>query len=210
MIVPSWVFVDTFLAVVEKPARLLSVPGKCLQQPNLSDWIQQRFPFAKAVHRLDQATSGLMLFALNANTHRALSAAFAKGLIEKHYVADVMGFVYETNGEIHLPILSMPATLKRTINAKGELATTHWRVIERHQKTTRLYLTPITGRTHQLRVHLAAIGHPIMGDTLYRSIEPMQPKEKYDHHRLHLHASALKFYHPHHPTLLYFTSSPVF
>lgn len=216
MIEPVWVFVDAFLAIVEKPAGFLSVPGKHLQQPDLSAWVQKRFPFAKAVHRLDQATSGLVLFALHAKTHAVLSTAFAKGLIEKHYIADVDGFISEDSGEIHLPILSTPSSLKRTIDAKGKPATTRWQVIQHHKESTRLQLTPITGRTHQLRIHLAAIGHAIMGDTLYHPmgqhhlIEPMHPSEEQVHPRLHLHASTLKFHHPHHPTWLHFTSLPSF
>jgi len=210
VIEPVWVFVDAFLAVIEKPAGLLSVPGKHLQQPDLSAWVQKRFPFAKAVHRLDQATSGLVLFALHAKTHAALSTAFAKGCIEKHYIADVEGFIPQTSGEIHLPILSTPTILKRMIDAKGKPATTRWQVIAHHQKTTRLQLTPLTGRTHQLRVHLAAIGHAILGDTLYHPEHQRYFAQEHAPHRLHLHASTLKFSHPHHPTLCEFHSQPIF
>lgn len=188
--------VDAALAVADKPSGLPSVPGRT---PALADCLSrrvaQRLPDALVVHRLDQPTSGLMLFARGPEMQRRLSQAFAQRAVAKHYVAVVAGLVDGERGEIDLPIAAdWPNRPRRIVDvATGRSALTRWRVISRDDTahTTRLALEPHTGRTHQLRVHLAAIGHPILGDTLYAPPELAQASP-----RLLLHATGLRLAHP--------------
>jgi tRNA pseudouridine32 synthase/23S rRNA pseudouridine746 synthase len=185
------VYVDEHLLVLDKPAGLLTVRGRgedkrdCLAARAQSIWAD-----AQVVHRLDMATSGLVLMARGAAMQRALSIAFATRRIAKRYVAVVDGVVAEDDGTIALPLLvDWPNRPRQRVDFEhGKPAVTRWRVLGRSPATTRLALEPVTGRTHQLRVHLQAIGHPILGDALYAP-EPAGP-------RLLLHASALAFDHP--------------
>lgn len=166
------VHLDRDLLVVDKPAGWLTVPGRgadkadCLAARVVAIW-----PDALVVHRLDMATSGLVLFGRGAGMQRALSMAFEARSVHKRYVAVVAGCMTQACGEIDLPLSAdwpnRPRQIVDPLDGKPSL--THWRVLARdHQAgTTRLQLTPVTGRTHQLRVHLAAIGHPILGDALY-------------------------------------------
>ncbi|CAD5372984.1 Dual-specificity RNA pseudouridine synthase RluA [Rubrivivax sp. A210] len=183
---------DEALVVVTKPAGLLSVPGRGeAGRDNLASRVQQRFADALIVHRLDMATSGLMLFARGAQWQRALSMAFAARQVHKRYVAVVAGVGVEDEGRIDAPLAAdWPRRPRQCVDAeRGKPSLTRWRVLSRDTSTTRLELEPITGRSHQLRVHLLSIGHPIMGDSLYGP-EPPQAE------RLLLHASALAFSHP--------------
>lgn len=160
---------DRILAV-NKPAGLLSVPGL---GPQNQDCIASRaaalFPGAMIVHRLDAETSGVMVLALDPDTHRRLSMQFEQRRTEKAYVAIVHGRPGKDEGEIELPIRkdidNRPLSIVDPVHGKPSV--TRWRVIDHLGDRTRLELTPITARTHQLRLHLSAIGHPILGDTLY-------------------------------------------
>ncbi len=160
---PDWIALD-------KPAGLLSVPGR---GPDKADcaWrrLQKSHPEAIPVHRLDMETSGLLLFARDADAHRALSRAFERREVEKRYVAIVHGSPRSDAGEIDLPlIVDWPRRPLQKLDLDcGKRSLTRWRVLERHTATTRLALDPLTGRSHQLRLHLAALGHPIVGDPLY-------------------------------------------
>lgn len=191
-----WVHADEACVVIDKPSGLLSVPGR---GPHLQDCaaarVQARWPDARVVHRLDMATSGLLLFARGAPAQRLLSEAFAQRAVEKRYVAVVQGAVAQASGEIDLPLLTdWPNRPRQKVClAQGKPSLTRWRVIERDplRHTTRLALTPLTGRSHQLRVHLLALGHPIVGDALYA---PPEVQAQAD--RLLLHADALGFAHP--------------
>ena len=191
------------LIVVDKPSGLPAVPGRA---PGLRDCVasrvQARWPDALVVHRLDMATSGLMLMARGPAAQRALSAAFARREVDKRYVARVAGRVDAVPGagwaEIDLPIAAdWPARPRRKIDAvNGKPARTRCRVLEHGRdadgmRWTRVELRPETGRTHQLRVHLSAIGHPILGDTLYAPPEAQSRSP-----RLLLHASHLAFADP--------------
>ena len=151
------------------------------------------FADARVVHRLDMPTSGLLLFARGAEMQRRLSAAFERRAVHKRYEAWVHGLVGEDTGAVNLPLAAdWPARPKQKVDeAQGKAAHTEWQVLARDaaQQRTRLALFPHTGRTHQLRVHLMAIGHPIIGDTLYGP-EPTA------HSRLLLHATNLRFTHP--------------
>ncbi|WP_207061922.1 pseudouridine synthase [Motiliproteus sp. SC1-56] len=187
-------YADAHLVVANKPAGLLSVPGR---GPDKRDclWhrVQQQFPTARIVHRLDCATSGVMVLALNADSHRALSRQFQERQTDKRYVCIVDGRVVAETGHVALPLRcdwdNRP--LQMVDFAQGKAALTHWRVLERAADHTRLALTPITGRSHQLRVHMKSLGHPILGDAFYAPprVQAVSP-------RLLLHAERLRLIHP--------------
>ncbi len=182
-------YLDDSLIAVNKPAGLLAVPGRGAdKQDCLAVRVQQEFPDALVVHRLDMATSGLMLFARGAGMQRRLSCLFRDRQVQKRYVAVVAGRVKPPSGEIDLPLCcDWPERPKQKVDsASGKPSLTRYRVLEHGDDVTRVELEPVTGRTHQLRVHLAAIGHPILGDALYGE----------EAERLLLHASALSFSHP--------------
>ena len=190
-------FNDHDLLVVNKPSGVLSVPGK---GPDKQDCVWTRLqvmhPSALVVHRLDQATSGLMVFALNAPTQRALSMAFEARLVDKQYLAWVEGVLPVSDDwqTIDLPILlDWPNRPVHIIDASGKPSVTRWRCVQQHATLpgSLLELQPQTGRTHQLRVHLNAIGHPIWGDALYAPPEVLARAP-----RLLLHAQMLALQHP--------------
>jgi tRNA pseudouridine32 synthase/23S rRNA pseudouridine746 synthase len=186
--------VDAALIVVDKPAGLLAVPGRgALRQDCAATRIQARFADAKVVHRLDQATSGLMVFARGLDAQRSLSRAFEERRVAKRYTAIVSGGVLDDQGSIDLPLAcDWPNRPRQQVDdARGKPAQTTWRVVSRDPSsgTTRLELQPLTGRSHQLRVHLMAIGHPIVGDALYAPPACAAA-------RLMLHACALTIPHP--------------
>jgi tRNA pseudouridine32 synthase/23S rRNA pseudouridine746 synthase len=208
--------IDDALLVLDKPAGLLCVPGRGEdKQDCLSARVQAQYPDALIVHRLDMATSGLLLMARGLAAQQILSLAFAGRRVHKQYTAVVRGLVAETtdasNGWnlIDLPIAAdWPRRPLRIIDAAlGKPSQTRWRIESRNSAagTTRLLLEPLTGRTHQLRVHLRALGHPILGDALYGADMPQaQPG------RLQLHASELGFAHPVTGEPLHFTSPAPF
>ena len=186
------VYEDAHLLVATKPAGLLCVPGRGADKADcLVTRLQAHWPDALTVHRLDMATSGLVLFGRGAAVQRLLSAAFAMRQVHKTYEAVVAGLVADDSGEITLPLAAdWPNRPRQQVDhVLGKPCLTHWQVLQRDPLagTTRLRLTPITGRTHQLRVHLAALGHPILGDGLYAppALTTAAP-------RLLLHACALR------------------
>ncbi|MDH4285488.1 MAG: RluA family pseudouridine synthase [Gallionellaceae bacterium] len=188
----SIIFADSHLIAVNKPAGLLAVPGRGAdKQDCLSVRLQQQFPDALIVHRLDMATSGLMVFARGIEMQRQLSYLFHERLVRKHYVAVVSGKPEPEAGEVSLPLAAdWPNRPKQKVDAiTGRQSLTRYRLLgyDAVTNTSRLELEPFTGRTHQLRVHMAAISHPIAGDRLYGG----QPAE-----RLLLHACALSLAHP--------------
>ena len=208
---------DNDLLVMVKPSGLLAVPGRTpLLQDCLATRVCQRYPQALVVHRLDEATSGLMVFALNAQMQRALGRAFEERLVEKTYVAVVNGIVLNDSGTVDAAIgADWPhRPLQKLDTVNGKPAVTHWKVMSRDwaQQTTRVQLRPETGRTHQLRVHMQLIGHPICGDMLYGDallggalLEGNAPSSTYPSPvtakttgRLMLHALCLRFAHPAH------------
>lgn len=192
---------DTDLLVLAKPAGLLCVPGRGPdKQDCLSARAQQQWPGALVVHRLDMSTSGLLLMARTPAVQRALSHAFAEREVEKRYQAIVQGCMTAPAsqggwGDIELPIAAdwERRPLRVIDHEHGKPSHTRWRVLAMDEaaQTTRVELSPITGRTHQLRLHLAAIGHAILGDALYAgaSTQARAP-------RLLLHATRLAFEHP--------------
>jgi tRNA pseudouridine32 synthase/23S rRNA pseudouridine746 synthase len=210
------VFVDDALLVLDKPSGLLAVPGRGAdKQDALSTRVQRLYPDALIVHRLDMATSGLMLMARGVHAQRALSRAFANREVHKRYVAVVDGRLpAPANAQdgwdvIDLPIaLDWPRRPLRMIDTeRGKPSITRWRVLDRDpaNDTTRVALAPLTGRSHQLRVHLQALGHAIVGDALYASAQ-VHAKAA----RLLLHACALTLAHPVTGEMLAFTSPAPF
>ncbi len=188
--------VDDHLIVVDKPAGLLSVPGRGVRRQDcVSARVQARHADALVVHRLDQATSGLLLMARGLAAQRALGAAFEARQVDKRYLAVVAGLVAEDEGCIDLPLMAdwPNRPLQKVDPLHGRPAVTHYRVLARDALAgnTRLALTPVTGRSHQLRVHLQALGHPILGDALYAPapVQALAP-------RLLLHAAEIGLLHP--------------
>jgi tRNA pseudouridine32 synthase/23S rRNA pseudouridine746 synthase len=184
-------FADAHLIAVDKPAGLLSVPGRGeALRDCVSARVQALYPDALIVHRLDMATSGLLLLARDAAMQRSLGLSFADRSVRKDYVAIVEGWVDADDGSIELPIgADWPNRPRQQVDRlHGKPSVTKWRVLSRDPvaNTTRLALQPLTGRTHQLRVHLQAIGHTIVGDALYGTLS----------HRLMLHAHRLELTHP--------------
>lgn len=198
------VYADAVLLVLEKPSGLLSVPGRGEdKQDCLAARAQARYADALVVHRLDRDTSGLLLMARGAHAQSALSKAFAKRRVHKRYQAVVFGCPPKTAqggwGEINLPLaLDWPNRPRHIVDpVQGKPSVTRWKALPQPwqgasaQPCTRLELEPVTGRSHQLRVHLQALGHPIVGDSLYAPPEAQALAD-----RLLLHACFLAFSHP--------------
>jgi tRNA pseudouridine32 synthase/23S rRNA pseudouridine746 synthase len=195
---------DAQLIAVDKPAGLLAVPGRT--EPDcLAARVQAIWPDALVVHRLDMATSGLMLFARGAAAQRRLGDAFAARRVHKRYVAIVGGLVDAEAGEIDLPLAAdwPRRPLQRVDHEHGRASLTRWRVLARDTAggRTRVLLEPVSGRSHQLRVHLQAIGHSIVGDSLYGGAPAP---------RLMLHAAHLVLPHPADGRELQLASTPPF
>lgn len=193
------IYADDTLLVFDKPSGLLAVPGRGAdKQDCLSKRVQARYPDALIVHRLDMATSGLMVLARGAAAQRTLSMAFAAREVGKRYLAVVDGRLeapLEAWGVIDLPIIAdWPNRPLRMIDHQdGKSSITRWRVLgyDESGSNTRVELEPVTGRSHQLRLHLRELGHPILGDTLYAPADIQAMAE-----RLLLHAGSLRFAHP--------------
>lgn len=192
------VHADAACLALDKPSGLLSVPGRGEdKQDCLSARAQARWPDALVVHRLDMATSGLFLMGRGLQMQRALSRAFEQREVSKRYVAVVSGHPATPDTEdgwglIDLPLAAdWPRRPLQKVDPEGRPSQTRWRVLGREGAHTRLELEPLTGRSHQLRVHLLALGHPILGDRLYAPPEAQAAAP-----RLLLHASHLRLAHP--------------
>ena len=203
------IYLDESLIVVNKAAGLLAVPGRGADnQDCVASRVQAEFPDALVVHRLDMATSGLLLFARGAEMQRCLSRLFREHRVKKRYAAVVAGKVELTAGEVSLPIAAdWPNRPLRKIDAElGKPSLTRYRLLahDADADAGRVELEPVTGRTHQLRVHMAAIGHPILGDALYGG------EARGRAGRLLLHARMLSFVHPLSGELLTLVCEPPF
>lgn len=191
---PHLIFIDAALVVVDKPAGLPSVPGRAQGlQDCMASRVQALISDALVVHRLDMATSGLLVFARGKAVQRSLSHAFAQRSVGKRYEAVVAGQVSLDAGEVDLPLIAdWPNRPRQKVDFEiGKPSVTRYRVMQRGERETRVELEPLTGRSHQLRVHLLALGHPILGDALYGSAEVVARAG-----RLLLHARSLTFSHP--------------
>jgi tRNA pseudouridine32 synthase/23S rRNA pseudouridine746 synthase len=198
--------IDEHLLVTDKPAGLLAVLGRGeAGLNNLASRVQAVYPSAMVVHRLDMATSGLMLMALGAAMQRELNFAFAERKVHKTYIAVVEGELAEDSGEIDAPMAAdWPNRPRQKVDATiGKPSLSRWRVLSRGAGCTRVELEPVTGRSHQLRVHMQHIGHPIRGDEFYAP-EPLNAP------RLLLHATTLQLQHPATGAALRFESAPPF
>jgi tRNA pseudouridine32 synthase / 23S rRNA pseudouridine746 synthase len=187
---------DDTCVVLDKPAGLLSVPGRGeLRHDSLAQRVQTVHPQALVVHRLDMATSGLLLMAKGPHWQRAYSRLFAERGVRKEYVAVVSGWMAQDQGEVDLPLITdWPNRPRQRVDRiAGKPSLTRYAVLARDplQPRTRLLLQPVTGRTHQLRVHMLALGHPILGDRLYAP-DTAQDESP----RLLLHAQLLALSHP--------------
>lgn len=185
---------DEEILVLAKPSGLLCVAGKPeTHRDCLEARAKDRFPQALLVHRLDRETSGVVIMAMNRRAQRHLGLQFERRKLSKTYIARVWGRVEEESGRIDLPLATdAPNRPKQKVDhERGRPAITEWQVIGRENNTTRLKLQPLTGRSHQLRVHLLSIGHPILGDSFYAEGDALAAAS-----RLQLHAEELTLRHP--------------
>ena len=184
---------DAHLLVLDKPSGLLSVPGRQLQHADsLASRAMAEYPDARIAHRLDMATSGVMVMPRTASALRNLSAQFAKRIPQKTYLAIVAGCPADEEGIVDVPlILDWPnRPLQKVCHETGKPAVTDYRVLKASDEESRMRLHPLTGRSHQLRVHMLALGHPILGDPLYA------PETAGNFPRMMLHAEELRLSHP--------------
>lgn len=204
----SIIFQDDDLLIVNKPSELLTVPGK---DPKHADCLIARvnrvFPTAKIVHRLDMATSGIICLAMHKAAHRNLSMQFQERQTAKRYIARVYGKLEPLTGSVDLPLIcDWPNRPKQMVDHdNGKPSLTHYSVIEYEEHATRVELTPITGRSHQLRVHMLSLGHPILADRLYAHADALAAAA-----RLQLHAQMLQLAHPVTGQVMTFTAEPDF
>ena len=185
---------DSDLLIIDKPNLLLSVPGR---HPRNYDCLLSRlshhYPGVSAVHRLDLDTSGIMVVPRHRESLSLLARQFQERQIDKTYVARVAGIVERDRGEVNLPLIAdwPNRPLQKVCHENGKSALTRWRVLSRELASTLIELTPITGRSHQLRIHMREMGHPILGCDLYAPEAVLQAAP-----RLLLHATRIRFQHP--------------
>lgn len=190
---PRVLYADESILIVDKPSGLLSVPGRGEDRADcLINRLRADFPDVLLVHRLDLDTSGVMVFARTRAAQGALGKQFEARTVKKVYIARLDGEMAEKQGRVDLPlIVDWPNRPRQHVNHEtGKPAVTDWRAVKVGQGETRVRLMPQTGRSHQLRVHMAEIGHPILGDPLYATGAAR------NHPRLMLHAESLRFRHP--------------
>jgi tRNA pseudouridine32 synthase / 23S rRNA pseudouridine746 synthase len=196
---PLWpyleiVYQDDDLLVLNKPSGLLTVPGKAAEhQDCLERRVQRVFPTARIVHRLDMATSGLVVMALSLDSQRHLNRQFELRQTAKHYIARLEGELAANVGSVELPLIcDWPNRPKQMVCfSRGKKALTHFELLSVDNGSSRVRLTPVTGRSHQLRVHMQWLGYPILGDKFYASTAGLAAAE-----RLQLHAEFLALHHP--------------
>lgn len=185
---------DADIVVLDKPSGLLSVPGKDKRlADSLETRVRAQWPTAAMVHRLDKDTSGVLLMALNKRALGILGQQFERRRTEKSYVARVFGQMPGEAGRVDLPLATdwENKPRQRVDYERGRRAVTDWRAVAHEPGATRLALVPLTGRTHQLRVHMLALGHPVLGDAFYAEDAALAAAG-----RLQLHAEELAFTHP--------------
>lgn len=188
------VYQDNDIVVLNKSSGLLTVPGRLAEHKDcLQHRVQAVLPTATIVHRLDMATSGIIIMALNKPAHVEISRQFENRLTEKSYIARVYGRIKEETGSIDKPLIcDWPnRPMQKVDEEHGKKALTHYEVLEYNNESTLVRLTPVTGRSHQLRVHMLSIGHPILGDRLYAHEKALTISP-----RLQLHAKVLSLAHP--------------
>lgn len=202
------VYYDNDILILNKPSGLLTVPGKAPEhKDSLIVRANRVFPTATIVHRLDMATSGIICLALNAAAHREISRQFQHRETKKRYIARVIGKLAQQEGSVELPLIcDWPNRPKQMVDfERGKHALTHYKVLAEETNATRVMLTPVTGRSHQLRVHMLSLGHAILGDKLYAC-----DAGKAMASRLQLHAEWLSFCHPTTLKVVEFLAAPEF
>ncbi len=185
---------DEHLLILNKPSGLLTVPGRLPEhQDSLELRVKRVFVDARIVHRLDMATSGLVVMALGADSQRQLNRQFEQRQTEKHYIAKLEGKVPVNVGSVELPLIcDWPNRPKQMVCfSRGKKALTHFSVLSQDEYSSTVKLIPVTGRSHQLRVHMQWLGHPILGDKFYASAKGLAAAP-----RLQLHAAYLALFHP--------------
>lgn len=199
---------DKDLIVLNKPSGLLTNPGR---GEHLSDCllsrVQQQYPLAQLVHRLDMATSGIVVIALRRKAETALKQQFADRTVKKRYLAMVWGQLQQAEGTIDLPLIADKDQLpkQKVCQETGKPAITHYSLVHQLSDRALVELRPITGRSHQLRVHMLSLGHPILGDAFYAHTEAQQAAP-----RLMLHAASLQLHQPYHGNVLHFQADTDF
>ena len=199
------IYQDRDMVVIDKPSGLLSIPGRVHSDSALRR-VSEEHAHAYAVHRLDMDTSGLMVIALRRKAEADLQRQFRLREVHKRYVALVWGHVDREKGVVEEPLLRVPGQPPRSVvdSVHGRPARTEFQVVGREGECTRVELRPLTGRSHQLRVHMLSLGHPIVGDRFYGPTRKASPE------RLHLHAQKIGFKHPYSGEPLEFESLPPF
>ena len=199
---------DKDLLVLNKPSGLLTNPGR---GEHLADCLlsraQQQFPLAQLVHRLDMATSGLVVIALRRSAERALKQQFAERRVAKRYLAVVSGVLSKVSGTVDVPLIADSANppKQKVCPQHGKPAITHYKVIKQLADRALVELIPITGRSHQLRMHMLHLGHPILGDAFYANAKAFNAAP-----RLLLHAASLEINQPYNGTRLHFQADADF
>ena len=204
------IYQDEDIIVLNKPSGLLSVPGRLPEHnDSIASRVCQQYPDACIVHRLDMSTSGVILMALNKAAQRAISKQFQLRSTNKHYYARLEGIPNADNGSIDLPLrCDWPNRPRQMIDfAEGKPALTHWQLLASNSQanTATVLLKPVTGRSHQLRVHMLALGTPILGDEIYASSVGIAAAEN-----LQLHAAMLQITHPCSAVSMTFEAAPPF
>lgn len=191
---PDIIYQDAAITIVNKPANLLSVPGKAIEHADcIETRLRDMFSDTLLVHRLDMATSGVMVFARTKDAQRNLGLQFEKRHTRKIYIARVWGHPKQDNGHIDLPLTCdwVNKPKQKVCYERGKPSQTDWEVIEREDETTLMRLYPKTGRSHQLRVHMLELGHPIIGDRFYATGPAFDAAD-----RMQLHAKSLTLRNP--------------
>lgn len=202
------IYQDKDLIVLNKPSGLLTNPGR---GPHLADCllsrVQQQYPLAQLVHRLDMATSGLVVIALRRKAEAALKLQFANRSVSKRYLAMVWGTLAQTSGSIDVPLIADAENLpkQKVCLQTGKTAVTHYTVLQQLTDRALVELRPVTGRSHQLRLHMLHLGHPILGDAFYAHTEALAAAS-----RLQLHAASLQLNQPYNGERLSFNADSDF
>lgn len=202
-------YLDDHIVVVNKQPGILSVSGSKPEfQDSIIHRLQQKYSYVESVHRLDMATSGIMVAALSKLADREIKKQFRERIPKKRYIATVWGHIEHDYGDVDIPLIcDWPNRPRQMVDYEnGKQALTHYNVLSRNEdNTTRVELLPYTGRSHQLRVHMQAIGHPILGDKFYANPEAFAMSK-----RLLLHAQMLTINHPKTGECMTFTCEPEF
>jgi tRNA pseudouridine32 synthase/23S rRNA pseudouridine746 synthase len=188
------IYQDDDVLVLDKPTGLLSVAGRLeIHKDSLQTRVQRVYPTASVVHRLDMSTSGIMLMALNKESHRNISSQFQDRQVSKRYLARIYGRPSTETGLVDLPLIGdwLNRPKQKVDFEVGKPSLTNWKILSSDGQSSLIELEPVTGRSHQLRVHMQSIGHPILGDKFYAHEDAFKLSE-----RLDLHAAYIKFTHP--------------